>query len=102
MIIRVMLQMLIRVDVVILKEIEKLLHWIDRSPATHYMSPWVKKMFTQMLPRVLLMRRPIYFCQGSCGRERKKKNFFNGIDYRCFLDCEFSIEKEFFLESTIM
>ena len=28
------------------------------------------------------MKRPIYFCQGSCGEERKKKNFYNGIDYR--------------------
>jgi len=52
-----------------------------RSPATHQMSPWVKKVFTQIMPRVLLMKRPIYFCQGSCGEDRKKKNFYNGIDY---------------------
>ena len=45
------------------------------------MSPWVKKVFTQIMPRVLLMKRPIYFCQGSCGEDRKKKNFYNGIDY---------------------
>lgn len=53
-----------------------------RSPATHHMSPWVKKVFTVIMPRLLLMSRPIYLCQGSCGDERKKKNqFYNGIDY---------------------
>ncbi|XP_013415847.2 acetylcholine receptor subunit alpha-like 1 [Lingula anatina] len=29
-----------------------------RSPATHKMSPWVKKVFLSILPRLLLMRRP--------------------------------------------
>lgn len=54
----------------------------QRSPATHHMSPWVKKVFTVIMPRLLLMSRPIYLCQGSCGDERKKKNqFYNGIDY---------------------
>ncbi|KAK4011876.1 acetylcholine receptor subunit beta-like 2 [Daphnia magna] len=53
-----------------------------RSPATHHMSPWVKKVFTVIMPRLLLMSRPIYLCQGSCGDERKKKNqFYNGIDF---------------------
>ena len=60
-----------------------------RSPATHQMSPWVKKVFTEIMPRVLLMSRPIYLCgQGSCGggadgrkSPGKKKNFYNGIDY---------------------
>ncbi|EFX87442.1 hypothetical protein DAPPUDRAFT_312255 [Daphnia pulex] len=37
-----------------------------RSPATHHMSPWVKKVFTVIMPRLLLMSRPIYLCQGSC------------------------------------
>jgi hypothetical protein len=46
------------------------------------MSPWVKKVFTVIMPRLLLMSRPIYLCQGSCGDERKKKNqFYNGIDF---------------------
>ena len=53
-----------------------------RSPATHHMSPWVRKVFTQVMPRILLMRRPVSFCQGSCGDDRKKKNIFNGIDSR--------------------
>ena len=29
-----------------------------RSPATHTMSPWVRKVFLKILPRLLLMRRP--------------------------------------------
>lgn len=45
------------------------------------MSPWVKKVFIEFVPRLLLMSRPIYLCQGSCGDERKKKKFYNGIDY---------------------
>jgi hypothetical protein len=51
------------------------------------MSPWVKKVFTVIMPRLLLMSRPIYLCQGSCGDERKnKKNqFYNGIDFGGFV-----------------
>ncbi|XP_064607866.1 acetylcholine receptor subunit alpha-like 1 [Liolophura sinensis] len=29
-----------------------------RTPSTHVMSPWVKRVFTEILPKVLLMRRP--------------------------------------------
>lgn len=29
-----------------------------RSPATHKMSPWVRKIFTELLPKCLLMTRP--------------------------------------------
>ncbi|XP_052101770.1 acetylcholine receptor subunit alpha-like 1 isoform X1 [Mytilus californianus] len=29
-----------------------------RRPATHRMSPWVRRVFTEILPRILLMRRP--------------------------------------------
>ena len=29
-----------------------------RSPATHTMSPWVRKVFLEILPRLLVMRRP--------------------------------------------
>lgn len=29
-----------------------------RSPATHTMPPWVRRVFIQVLPRLLLMRRP--------------------------------------------
>merc|ERR1711936_725206 len=31
-----------------------------RSPATHKMSPWVRNTFLTTLPKLLLMRRPIY------------------------------------------
>ena len=31
-----------------------------RSPSTHKMSPWVKNMFTVVMPRILLMKRPLY------------------------------------------
>ena len=29
-----------------------------RSPATHKMSPWTKRLFTEILPKILFMRRP--------------------------------------------
>jgi len=31
-----------------------------RSPSTHKMSPWVKNTFTVVMPRILLMKRPLY------------------------------------------
>ncbi|ODM91301.1 Acetylcholine receptor subunit beta-like 2 [Orchesella cincta] len=31
-----------------------------RSPSTHKMSPWVKKVFLEFMPRVLCMKRPEY------------------------------------------
>ncbi|XP_035210807.1 acetylcholine receptor subunit alpha-like [Stegodyphus dumicola] len=31
-----------------------------RSPSTHEMSPWVKRVFIHIMPRLLLMRRPLY------------------------------------------
>ena len=31
-----------------------------RSPATHQMSPWVKKVFIQIMPKLLFMQRPHY------------------------------------------
>ena len=34
------------------------LHINFKSPTTHKMSPWVKRIFTEILPRVLLMKRP--------------------------------------------
>ena len=49
------------------------------------MSPWVKKMFTDILPRVLLMRRPTYLCRGSCAGDRKKKNMFDEMDNKYVL-----------------
>ncbi|GIY29811.1 acetylcholine receptor subunit alpha-like [Caerostris extrusa] len=31
-----------------------------RSPSTHQMSPWVRRVFIHIMPRLLLMRRPMY------------------------------------------
>ena len=31
-----------------------------RSPSTHRMSPWVRKVFIQVMPRILFMKRPHY------------------------------------------
>ncbi|XP_043189759.1 acetylcholine receptor subunit beta-like 2 isoform X4 [Amphibalanus amphitrite] len=31
-----------------------------RSPATHKMAPWVRRIFLYLMPRLLLMRRPLY------------------------------------------
>lgn len=31
-----------------------------RTSSTHKMAPWVKRVFLQVLPRLLLMRRPLY------------------------------------------
>ncbi len=31
-----------------------------RSPSTHRMSPWVKKVFIHMMPKILFMQRPHY------------------------------------------
>lgn len=31
-----------------------------RSPSTHRMAPWVRRVFVRLLPRILLMRPPQY------------------------------------------
>ncbi len=31
-----------------------------RSPATHQMSPWAKKVFIEVMPKLLFMQRPHY------------------------------------------
>ncbi|KRT84003.1 ion channel, partial [Oryctes borbonicus] len=36
-----------------------------RSPQTHRMSPWVKRVFIHILPRLLVMRRPQYMFETS-------------------------------------
>lgn len=49
-----------------------------RRPATHRMSPWVRRVFTEILPRILLMRRP------DIGRKPHRVPFrtCNGIEMR--------------------
>lgn len=32
----------------------------NRSPSTHTMSPWMKKLFLQLMPKLLMMRRTKY------------------------------------------
>ncbi|XP_065566592.1 acetylcholine receptor subunit beta-like 2 isoform X1 [Artemia franciscana] len=39
-----------------------------RSPSTHCMSPWMKKLFIELMPRILCMRRPdFYYRRKSLG-----------------------------------
>ncbi|XP_063434758.1 acetylcholine receptor subunit alpha-L1-like [Mytilus trossulus] len=49
-----------------------------RRPATHTMSPWVRRVFTEILPRVLLMRRP----DMEHMRKRVPLRTCNGIEMR--------------------
>ncbi|XP_014681075.1 PREDICTED: LOW QUALITY PROTEIN: acetylcholine receptor subunit alpha-like, partial [Priapulus caudatus] len=52
-----------------------------RTPATHTMSPWVKRVFLNILPRLLFIRRPI----DERNRQPTTKTSFracNGLDFR--------------------
>ncbi|KAK2704702.1 hypothetical protein QYM36_016922 [Artemia franciscana] len=41
---------------------------LSRSPSTHCMSPWMKKLFIELMPRILCMRRPdFYYRRKSLG-----------------------------------
>ena len=42
------------------RDIEKSIFVNSRSPATHRMSPWVKKVFIDVMPKMLFMTRPHY------------------------------------------
>ncbi|XP_046678228.1 acetylcholine receptor subunit beta-like 2 isoform X2 [Homalodisca vitripennis] len=44
-----------------------------RSPSTHKMSPWVKKVFLHVMPRILMMRRPPYSL-----RDNYDESFYDG------------------------
>ncbi|KAG9331190.1 hypothetical protein JZ751_019904, partial [Albula glossodonta] len=37
-----------------------------RSPRTHCMPQWIRRVFLDLVPRVLLMRRPSTVCKDSC------------------------------------
>nr|BBE49556.1 nicotinic acetylcholine receptor alpha3 subunit [Nilaparvata lugens] len=56
-----------------------------RSPQTHIMAPWVKRVFIHILPRLLVMRRPHYQMDkrslaGSCHRIMVRT--CNGLELR--------------------
>lgn len=56
-----------------------------RSPQTHIMAPWVKRVFIHILPRLLVMRRPHYqmdkrSLSGSCHRIMVRT--CNGLELR--------------------
>ncbi|KAL8602749.1 hypothetical protein ACOMHN_053150 [Nucella lapillus] len=55
-----------------------------RSPATHSMSPWVRRVFLSILPRLLIMPRP--YPEGESGIAEKAKKYVvrtcNGIEMR--------------------
>nr|UOU03417.1 acetylcholine receptor subunit alpha4-like protein [Ixodes ricinus] len=38
-----------------------------RSPSTHRMAPWVRRVFVHLMPRLLLMRRPQYKADPDAG-----------------------------------
>ncbi|KAK7478429.1 hypothetical protein BaRGS_00030354, partial [Batillaria attramentaria] len=54
-----------------------------RSPATHSMSPWVRRVFLSILPRLLIMPRP-YPDDGEADKQPKKVvvRTCNGIEMR--------------------
>lgn len=60
-----------------------------RSPATHSMSPWVRRVFLSILPRLLIMPRP-YPEEGEADKEPKKVvvRTCNGIEMRQPLEHE--------------
>ncbi|XP_025193657.1 acetylcholine receptor subunit alpha-like [Melanaphis sacchari] len=56
-----------------------------RSPTTHVMSPWVRRVFIHILPRMLIMRRPHYQMErksliGTCHRIMVRT--CNGLELR--------------------
>nr|XP_022335301.1 acetylcholine receptor subunit alpha-like 1 [Crassostrea virginica] len=49
-----------------------------RRPSTHRMSPWVKRVFTEILPKILLMKRPDLHKKSNNNKYRA----VNGIEMR--------------------
>ncbi|ODM89319.1 Acetylcholine receptor subunit alpha-like, partial [Orchesella cincta] len=39
-----------------------------RTPQTHTMAPWVRRVFLHILPRLLVMRRPQYYLERMAGK----------------------------------
>ncbi|KAF8765180.1 Acetylcholine receptor subunit beta-like 2 [Argiope bruennichi] len=54
-----------------------------RSPSTHQMSPWVRRVFIHIMPRLLLMRRPMYASDDELADPSKfSVRSCNGVELR--------------------
>ncbi|KAJ9596228.1 hypothetical protein L9F63_027151, partial [Diploptera punctata] len=54
-----------------------------RSPSTHKMSPWVKRVFLHFMPRLLMMRRPPYSSRDNFDDTNFQDNgYTNEMDFR--------------------
>lgn len=54
-----------------------------RSPSTHQMSPWVRRVFIHIMPRLLLMRRPMYASDDDLAEPPKfSVRGCNGVEMR--------------------
>jgi nicotinic acetylcholine receptor len=56
--------------------------WVIRSPSTHKMSPWVKKVFLDVMPRMLMMRRPPYSPRETYDETYLESAYINDGDFR--------------------
>ncbi|CAA9994099.1 unnamed protein product [Nesidiocoris tenuis] len=55
-----------------------------RSPSTHEMPPWVKKIFLVWMPKVLMLRRPRYSASGAYD-DNQESGYVNDGDFRSLL-----------------
>ncbi|KAH9499314.1 D-arabinose 1-dehydrogenase (NAD(P)(+)) [Bulinus truncatus] len=55
-----------------------------RSPATHCMSPWVRRVFLNILPRLLIMRRPHQDADDFLQSKKVVSRNCNGLNFRGF------------------
>ncbi|XP_067005952.1 acetylcholine receptor subunit beta-like 2 isoform X2 [Anabrus simplex] len=54
-----------------------------RSPSTHRMSPWVKRVFLHFMPRLLMMRRPPYSSRDNYDSSNFDDNgYSNDVEFR--------------------
>ncbi|CAG7817481.1 unnamed protein product [Allacma fusca] len=49
-----------------------------RTPQTHTMAPWVRRVFLHILPRLLVMRRPQYYLERMAGKTGQTMNGSGG------------------------
>jgi len=54
-----------------------------RSPSTHRMSPWVKRVFLDMVPRILMMRRPPYSLRHDGFLDGADNGYSNEMEMGC-------------------